>query len=139
MNKVLLFGRISSEVNLRQNQNGNNFCLFTVAVNRPKQQDGTQQTDFISCVAWGKTAEAIAKYFVKGKPIIVEGSLRNNNFTDKNNVQHYAYDVYVEKFEFTINDTQKQPQQAYQQYFQQPPQQQQYQPQPPQAVGGRKL
>lgn len=97
-------GRLIANTECKQTQGGKMYCRFQIAINRPKQQNGTQQADFISCVAWGKTAETISQYFVKGKPIVVEGSLHNNNYTDKNNVQHYGLDVWLDKFEFVLSD-----------------------------------
>ncbi|MGN0594795.1 MAG: single-stranded DNA-binding protein [Hominimerdicola sp.] len=119
MNKVILMGRLTADPDFQTSQSGKAYCRFSVAVSRPKQQDGSQQTDFISCTAWGKTAENIKKFFVKGKPIIVFGSLHNNNYTDKNGVQHYGFEVWVDGFDFVLPDkTQQQntPQNTYQNY-----------------------
>lgn len=126
MNKVILMGRLTANPECKQTQGGKMYCRFQIAINRPKQQDGTQQADFISCVAWGKTAETISQYFIKGKLIIVEGSLHNNNYTDKNNVQHYGLDVWLDKFDFVLSDnSQNQQPNGYQQvpqgqYYKQP-------------------
>ena len=122
MNKVIFMGRLTADPELRQALNGKAYCRFSAAVARPKQQDGSQQTDFISCTAWGKTAETICKFFVKGKPIIVYGSLHNNNYTDKNGVQHYGFEVWVDGFDFTLSDKtqQQQPQNTPQNYQQNP-------------------
>ena len=79
-------------------------CRFTVAVNRKfkNEQTGEYDADFITCNAWRQTAEFITQYFSKGKLILVEGSLRNNNYQDKNHpdVTHYNTDVQVDNVEF---------------------------------------
>lgn len=75
-----------------------------MAANRKykNEQTGEYDADFISCVAWRQTAEFVSRYFNKGKLICVEGSLRNNNYQDRNypDVTHYNTDVQVENVEF---------------------------------------
>lgn len=108
MNKVLLIGRLTADPDYRQTPQGIPTCRFTVAINRPYQKDREQETDFISCQAWKNTADFVSRYFSKGKPIVVEGSLRNNNYTDKNGVKQSRIDVLVTSVEFTINDNSQQ-------------------------------
>ena len=93
LNRVILMGRICSDVEFRQTQSGVSVCRFRVAVDRPYQKDKERQADFIGCTAWRNTAEFVSRYFSKGKMIIVEGSLRNNDYTDNNGVKHYSMDV----------------------------------------------
>lgn len=101
INKVLLMGRLTADPELRQTQNGIATCRFTVASNRPyKSNNGSQQADFINCQSWRATAEFVSRYFSKGKMIIVEGTLQNNNYTDNNGVKHYSYIVLAEKVSF---------------------------------------
>lgn len=104
MNKVVLIGRLTADPELRQTQSGVASCRFTVAVNRKykNEQTGEYDADFITCVAWRQTAEFVSRYFSKGKMIALEGSLRNNNYQDKNypDVTHYNTDVIVDNVEF---------------------------------------
>ena len=104
MNKVILVGRLTADPELRQTQSGIASCRFTVAVDRriADKSTGERQADFITCVAWRQTAEFVSRYFSKGKMIAVEGSLRNNNYQDRNHpdVTHYAMDVQVDNVEF---------------------------------------
>ena len=104
MNKVILIGRLTADVDLRQTQNNISTCRFTVAVNRKykNEQTGEYDADFVSCVAWRQTAEFISKYFSKGKMIALEGTLRTGSYQDKNHadVTHYTTDVYVDNVEF---------------------------------------
>ena len=85
LNKVILMGRLTADPELRQTPSGVSSCRFSVAVNRnyTSKETGERQTDFINVVAWRNTAEFVSRYFSKGKMIIVEGSLRNNNYTDQ--------------------------------------------------------
>lgn len=98
LNKTILLGRITNELELKQTPNGVSVLSFTVAVDRNSKE---KQTDFISCVAWRQTAEFIAKYFGKGRMIAVEGQLRTRTFDDKNGVKHYVTEVYVDGASFT--------------------------------------
>ena len=107
MNKVILVGRLTADPELRQTQSGVASCRFTIAIDRKfaDKNTGERQADFIQCIAWRQSAEFIAKYFSKGKWICVEGSLRNNNYQDKNHpdVTHYTMDVMVDNAEFVGN------------------------------------
>lgn len=118
MNKVILIGRLTADPEYRQTPNGVAVCRFNIAVDRPYQKDKEKEADFVSCQAWRNTADFVQHYFTKGKPIIVEGSLRNNNYTDKNGVNHYGMDVLVSNVEFAISDNtqNQQPQQQYNGY-----------------------
>ena len=100
MNKVILIGRLCADPEFRQTTSGIAVCRIRIAVNRPKQKDKEQQADFIGCTAWRSTAEFISRYFTKGSKIVVEGQLRNNDYTDQNNVKHYSMDVLIEGVEF---------------------------------------
>lgn len=102
INKVILMGRLTADPKFSQTQNGVAYCSFTVAINRSfvDKNTGERQADFINCVAWRQTAEFVSKYFSKGKMIIVEGTLRNDNYTDANNVKHYSYNVYADNVSF---------------------------------------
>ena len=104
MNKVILTGRLTADPELRQTQNGIASCRFTVAVDRKfaDKSTGTRQADFISCTAWRQTAEFIAKYFVKGQMIAVEGTLRTGSYQDRNHpdVTHFTTEVFVDSAEF---------------------------------------
>lgn len=104
MNKVILTGRLTADPELKQTQSGISSCRFTVAVDRKfaNKESGERQADFMTCVAWRQTADFVSKYFSKGKLICVEGSLRNNNYQDKNHsdVTHYTMEVQVDNVEF---------------------------------------
>lgn len=102
LNKVILMGRLTADPELRQTPSGISSCKFTVAVDRGFKSKDTaeRQADFIRVTAWRASAEFVSKYFSKGKMIIVEGSLRNNDYTDKDGVKHYSMDVQADKVSF---------------------------------------
>ena len=97
--KVILLGNLTRDPELRQTQSGMSVCNITIAINDNQGKDETR-TSFISCDSFGRTAENIAKYFSKGKPILVEGRLRQDNYEDKNGNKQTRLKVLIEKFEF---------------------------------------
>ena len=102
LNRVILMGRITQDLELKQTQGGTSVLSFTVAVDRNfASQSGERQTDFINCVAWRQTAEFISRYFGKGRMIALEGNLRTRTYDDKNGTRHYVTEVYVDNASFT--------------------------------------
>ena len=101
INSIVLVGRTTKNIELKQNKNGTNYVQFTLAVNRPyKDEQGGQQADFINCVAWNKTAETIAKYVPKGTMIGVEGRLQVRSYDNEAGVRQYLSEVLVNRFTF---------------------------------------
>lgn len=106
-NKVILVGNLTRDVELRQagsSQVGN----IGLAVNRKyKTAAGERQeeTTFVDCEAWGKTAEVIAQYFSKGRPILIEGRLKLDTWQDSDGGNRSKLKVVVESFEF-VGDSQ---------------------------------
>jgi single-strand DNA-binding protein len=102
LNKTILLGRITQDLELKQTPNGVSVLSFTVAVDRNFTKQGEEkQSDFISCVAWKERAEFISRYFGKGRMIAVEGQLRTRTYEDKNGSKHYVTEVYVDNASFT--------------------------------------
>ena len=96
MNKVILTnGRLVKDVELKGTI-ALQIARFTVAVNRQFKKD---EADFINCVAFGKKAETIEKFFKKGSPINIEGRLQTGSY-EKDGVKHFTTDVIVDNFEF---------------------------------------
>jgi single-strand DNA-binding protein len=100
LNKVILMGRLCHDPELKQTTSGISVCRIRIAVNRPYKKDAEQQADFITISCWRQTAEFVARYFSKGKMIIVDGSLRNNDYTDQNGVKHYSMEVLANNVSF---------------------------------------
>lgn len=102
LNRVILMGRITQELELKQTPSGVQTLSFNVAVERNYTgADGQRQTDFITCVAWRQQAEFISRYFGKGRMIALEGSLRTRTYDDKNGSKHYVTEVYADSVSFT--------------------------------------
>ncbi len=100
MNKVVILGRLAADPELRQTSNGISVTSFTVAVDRSFSKNAERQTDWIDVTAWRSTAEFICKYFQKGKPIIVEGSLQTRTYDDKNGSKHKVTEIVADNVEF---------------------------------------
>jgi single-strand DNA-binding protein len=99
-NKVILGGRLTSDVELKQTPQGIAVCSFSVAVNRKTKQGEDQKADFINCQAWRSTAEFISKYFKKGSSICLVGSIQTRSWTDNNNNKRYATEVIADEAYF---------------------------------------
>lgn len=101
MNKAILLGRLAKDPELRSTASGTPVCSFTVACDRRFVKQGEErQANFINCIAWQKSAEAIAQYFHKGDRIALEGSIQTRNWTDNEGKTRYATEVVVEQWEF---------------------------------------
>ena len=101
LNRAILMGRLTQELDLKQTPSGVSVLSFTVAVERNMGKDKEKETDFITCVAWRQQAEFISKYFGKGRMIALEGNLRTRTYDDKNGTKHYVTEVYVDSASFT--------------------------------------
>lgn len=102
LNKVILMGRITRDLELRQTPNGVPVLTFTIATDRNFVRQGEdRQTDFITCVAWRNQAEFINRYFAKGRMIALVGNLRTRTYDDKNGTKHYVTEVFVDEVSFT--------------------------------------
>ena len=103
-NKVILIGNFTRDPELRQTQSGTSVCRFSIAVNRSYNgQDGNvrEETCFVEVDSFGRSAENIAKFFTKGSPILIEGRLRQESWTDKESgKQRSKLLVVLERFEF---------------------------------------
>lgn len=102
MNQVNLLGRLSKDVELRfTREKGTAIANFTLAVNRKFKKD---EADFISCVAIGKTAEIINRYFSKGSQIAISGNIRTGSYEAQDGTRRYTTNVVVESFDFISNN-----------------------------------
>ena len=103
MNKVILIGRLTRDPDVRYSQGENSLAVarFTIAVDRRVKRDSGEQTaDFISCVAFGRTAEFFEKYFKQGSKVAVEGRIQTGSYTNREGQKVYTTDVVVENAEF---------------------------------------
>lgn len=105
MNKAILSGRICSEIELKTTSNDVSVCSFRIAVQRRfKNAEGNYDADFISCVAWRGLADHIAKYFCKGKPIEVIGSIQTRTYDKDDGQKVYVTEVVADEANFVIAD-----------------------------------
>lgn len=102
MNKVILMGRLTRDVEMRQTPSGVSLARFSVAVNRRfAGKDAQQQADFINCVAWRQTGDFIARYFHKGSMIAVVGSIQSRSWDGQDGKKQYSTEVVVDEAYFT--------------------------------------
>ena len=101
LNKAILMGRLVADPELRRPPNNNFVTSFTLAVNRSFTRQGEQpQTDFIDIVAWGKTAEFVSRYFVKGQQVAVAGRIQTRMWEDKQGNKRKSVEVVAEEVHF---------------------------------------
>jgi single-strand DNA-binding protein len=99
MNRFFGIGRLTADPQITVAQSGTKIARYTLAINRPKKPDGTQEADFLNCKAFGKTAEFVERFLKKGIKIAVNGTLQTGSYT-KDGVTHYTTDVIVNEHEF---------------------------------------
>ena len=102
MNKVILLGRLTKDVDVRYTQATNIMVAsFSLAVNRRFAKEGEErQADFINVVAWSKTAEFCSKYFKKGQQVGIIGRIQTRNWEDDQGQKHYVTEVVAEEVYF---------------------------------------
>ncbi len=103
MNRVILMGNLTRDVELRQTSSNKAVAGFGIAINHKwKTADGEakEETTFVDCEAWGKTGEVIAQYFGKGKQIVVEGRLKLDQW-EAEGQKRSKLKVVVDSFHFT--------------------------------------
>lgn len=100
MNNVCIIGRFTRDPEVKYSQSGMAVCRFSVAINRGKDKDGNDRgADFPNCIAFGKTAETIGKFFTKGRMICIVGRIQTGSY-EKDGVTHYTTDILVDRFDF---------------------------------------
>lgn len=101
MNNVKFTGRLTRDAEIRYSSDGKPVVKFDFAVNRRFKREGEADADFFSCVAFGKIAETFEKCNIgKGTKLLLDGEVRNNNYTDKDGRKVYGTQIIVDSFEF---------------------------------------
>ena len=103
MNKVILMGRITRDAEIRYTQGEKSTAIarFSLAVDRRFKKDNDEQnTDFISCIAFGKIAEFLEKFGRKGTKFVVDGRIQTGSYNNKDGQKVYTTDVVLENIEF---------------------------------------
>ena len=102
-NKVLLVGNLTRDPELKHTPSNQAVAQIGLAVNRNYQtKDGEkrEETTFVDCEAWGRTAEVMSQYLSKGRPVLVEGRLKLDQWQDKDGNNRSKLKVVIENFQF---------------------------------------
>jgi len=102
MNKVIIIGRLTNEVEMRYTKSTNTpVAKFSVAVNRKYAREGEErETDFFNVLAWGKLSEIVNKYLRKGMQTAITGRIENRKYEDKNGVTKQVTEIIADDIEF---------------------------------------
>ena len=102
-NKVFLMGNLTRDVELKYTPNNQPVAAFGIAMNRryrTREGEDREDTTFVDCEAWGRTAEVMNQYLAKGRPVFVEGRLKLDQWQDKDGNNRSKLRVVVENFQF---------------------------------------
>lgn len=101
MNKVVLIGNLTKDLELAETSSGISYTNLSVAVSRPfVNEDGERATDFFNVTVWRTQAENCAKYLKKGKKVSIIARLQNRTYEDKNGNKRFVNDIIAEEVEF---------------------------------------
>lgn len=100
MNKAIITGRLAADPKPFQSTTGEKFCTFCVASFYNKEH-----TDFINCIAFGKTADFILEYTKKAHLVAIEGRLQCRNYTDSFGQKKYIYEIVVSNVDLLTSKT----------------------------------
>lgn len=98
LNNVTLMGRICSDIELRTTTSGKSVANFRIAVKRSYTK--SDETDFITIVVWGNTADFVSKWFSKGDMIALCGEIQTRSYEDKNGNKRTAFEVVAREVSF---------------------------------------
>ena len=101
MNKVMLIGRVATDIDIKQTQGGHSVAQFRIAVNRRVvNQEGVREADFIPIVAWRQLADNVHKYLSKGRQCAVFGTLQTRTYDAQDGSKRYVTEVIADDIEF---------------------------------------
>lgn len=101
MNKIIINGRLTKDVETKVTQSNTKIANISVAVRRNyKNSEGNYDSDFFNVTAFGNQAEFLEKYFKKGQEILISGHLQNRSWETENGEKRYATDIIVETVDF---------------------------------------
>lgn len=100
MNIWIGTGRLCGDVELRTTQNGKSVATYRIAVERDFKKDGQPEADFLTCVAWGGSADFASKYLRKGMKIAISGHIQTRSYDDKDGKKVYVTEIIVDRHEF---------------------------------------
>ena len=99
-NKVQLIGHVGNDPEIKTFDGGKKLANLNVATNenyKNEKGEKVEETQWHSLIAWGKTADIIEKYVVKGKEIAIEGKLTHRSYEDKNGEKRYVTEVVIDE------------------------------------------
>ena len=102
-NRVILCGNLTRDPELKYLPSGTSVCEFAIAVNKKwtgKDGEKKEEVSFFDCVVWDKRGETFAKYMTKGRPVLIEGELRQERWTDKEDQKRSRIRITVSQFTF---------------------------------------
>jgi single-strand DNA-binding protein len=110
MNRVVLIGRLTKDVELKYTPNSTPVANFSIAVGGKSNQDGTESVSFFNIVVWGKSAESCAQYLSKGKQCAIDGRLDQKRWEAQDGSKRSTVEIIAERVEFlwTKNDSETQ-------------------------------
>lgn len=102
-NKVILMGNLTRDIEVKAIAGGQSVAKLGLAMNRrfrTKEGEDREETTFVDCEAWGRTAEVMGQYLRKGQPVFIEGRLKLDQWEDKDGNKRSQLKVVVENFQF---------------------------------------
>lgn len=102
LNRIIIQGRMTKDIEMRSTQSGKHVGSFSVAVERDfkDKQTGEKPVDFIDVTAWGGTADLVEKWMGKGRMVVIEGKLQTRTYEDKNGNKRKATEILAESVYF---------------------------------------
>ena len=107
MNKIILLGRLTKDIEIRNTQGGMAIGRTCIAVDRRAKAGEQKESDFFNVTAFGKTAELMEKYSGKGRRVLIEGRIQNSKYKDKQGTERIWTEVIVENFYFADDKKEK--------------------------------
>lgn len=110
MNVTILKGNLTKNIELRYTTKDMAIARFNLAVRRDvKNKDGQYDSDFISCIAYGKTAELLEKYTEKGSKLLITGRITTGSYENSKGEKVYTTDILVNTIEFLDKKKEEEP------------------------------
>ena len=109
INRVVLIGRLTKEVEVKKTSTGISVCSFTLAVNG---RDKNKEADFINCQAWRQSADFLGSYAHKGSTVALDGRLQTRHYTGKDGMEVYLTEAVADNVSLLDNSPKIQPQTA---------------------------
>ena len=100
MNVLVMMGRLTRDPEVRYGANGNAVARFSLAVDRRFKREGQPDADFFNCVTFGRQAEFVEKYLHKGVKVVIQGSLQNDNYQNREGQMVYRDQIVIDNIEF---------------------------------------